>query len=654
MAHQSEQRPASGLLLVGFLVPLIFSLAGSHWVSAAASSNERALTEASGTPPSSLPDPSATPSPTSPTPEGPTASDTPTLGPSASPSPTPTVSASPDPTASPATPTPSPDPTAVPSGAVLINEVAWAGTRASAFDEWIELHNPGPHAIRLDGWRLTDNDDIDIALRGTIPPYGFFLLERTDDSTVASLPADQIYAGSLHNEGETLVLLDPSDNQIDTANKGGGDWPAGDRDSWASMERLGGSDVPGNWVTFSGTGAHLDAEGNTIAGTPGGPNSPFLATPTTSLTPTPRFTATPVPTGRVLINEVAWAGSLASPSDEWIELHNPYAAPIDLEGWRLTDGADIDVALSGAIEPGGYFLLERTDDAVVSDIAADLIYRGTLRNSGERLELLAPDGSRADSANRDGGSWPAGRADSRASMERRGGDDRKGNWGSFTGYGGSGVDAHGDPIQGTPKGSNSVLIPTPTPTWIPGRVVINEVLIRPHYDWEGTGGVTPADEFIELYNHGPGHVYVKGWWLDDVEDAGSKPYDLPGVTLSPGGYAVFFRSQSRVALNDGGDTVRLLGPDGRVIDKISYLRVRAYNLSYGRLPDGSNALSYGLWPTPGEPNLLFEEPAPVESNVFPAGYACQEGQMLRSRLPRQSRHPALRRWFWDLGLAVCR
>lgn len=312
----------------------------------------------------------------------------------------------------------------------------------------------------------------------------------------------------------------------------------------------------------------------------------------------------------MLINEVAWTGTHASANDEWIELHNLGPHAVDLGGWTLSDGGDINVSLQGVIGPYGYFLLERTDDTTVSDIAADQIYTGSLRNTGEQLELRGPGGELIDSANADGGGWPAGVADLRFSMERRGGSDLPGNWASFTGYGGNGLDAVGGAVSGTPRRSNSLFVPTPAPTHVPSRVVINEVLIRPRYDWEGTGGVTTADEFIELYNAGDLPVYLKGWWLDDGAGVGSRPFDLPGVTISPRGYAVFFRTQTKIALNDSGDTVRLLAPHGLLIDQISYLRVRAYNLSYGRLPDGSNNFHYGLWPTPRQANLLFEEPLP--------------------------------------------
>lgn len=312
--------------------------------------------------------------------------------------------------------------------------------------------------------------------------------------------------------------------------------------------------------------------------------------------------------------------------------------------------------LAGSLAPYSFYLLERTDDTTIAGIAADQIYAGNLRNSGETLTLLDPSGKIIDSANIDGGGWPAGDAPSRASMERRGGDDRPGNWATFSGYFGTGHDRDGNPIPGTPKSANSIHFPTPTPTWIPGRVVINEVLIRPHYDWEGTGGVTTADEFNELYNHGPFPVYLRGWYLDDVSGSGSRPYELPGVTISVDGFALFFRSRTGIALNDSGASVRLLAPDGRLIDKISYLRVRAYNLSYGRLPDGSSKLAYGLWPTPGQSNLLFEEDLASDRAPSPAGarYSCPDGGLPGPRVLRLARHPAVARWMWSLGHGFCR
>ena len=40
---------------------------------------------------------------------------------------------------------------------VVINEVGWMGTQASASDEWIELYNPGPTTVDLSSVYLSDD-----------------------------------------------------------------------------------------------------------------------------------------------------------------------------------------------------------------------------------------------------------------------------------------------------------------------------------------------------------------------------------------------------------------------------------------------------------------------------------------------------------------
>lgn len=532
----------------------------------------------------------------------------------------------------------------------MINELAWAGTLASPNDEWIELYNPGPEGVELSDWTLKSSGSeprIDVQLEGIIPAYGFFLLERSDDTAIADITADAIYTGAMINGGDTLYLIDPYGNIIDSANQGGGDWPAGDANTRASMERRGGTDLPGNWASFSGHGGNgVDAHGNPIRGTPRRPNSMFAPTPTPSPTPSA------IPARAVMINELAWAGTHASSSDEWIELYNPGPNTVDLLGWRLTDGGDVQIDLQGLIPGDGYFLLERTDDTTISDTPADQIYTGALKNSGERLRLLDPQGFLVDSANMDGGAWPAGDSETRASMERRPGEDLRKNWKTFTGFHGCGRDVDGAKIPGTPRCPNSLNFPTPAPTWIPGWVLINEVLIRPHYDWNNDGEENTQDEFIEIYNRGPLAVDLDDWMLDDVEDGGSSPFKLPGLTIKVGERFVFFNSMTRITLNDDGDTVRLLAPDGHVVDQISYLKVRAYNLSFGRLPDGSRRLHYGLWPTPYEPNVLYVGPPQKPSIKY--SFSCPSGVHREMRLPRLARHPGLVGWIRSLGHIYCR
>ncbi len=164
--------------------------------------------------------------------------------------------------------------------------------------------------------------------------------------------------------------------------------------------------------------------------------------------------------GEVVINEIAWGGTAASSNDEWIELKNNLAFPITLTGWTLTNTSRISVTLVGVIPAHGYFILERSDDNTISDIPADQIYIYALLNppTPDRLVLRDDTGSVVDTANDDGGPWPAGSVGPNFfSMERIDplAPDTDGNWASNDGIVRNGHAANGNSINGTPKVRNS-------------------------------------------------------------------------------------------------------------------------------------------------------------------------------------------------------
>ncbi len=165
--------------------------------------------------------------------------------------------------------------------------------------------------------------------------------------------------------------------------------------------------------------------------------------------------------GDVIINEVAWMGTAAAATDEWIELYNNTAISISLVGWRVTTVDGLNLVLNGEIGPHGYYLIERTDDNTVSDIPADWIgtFGGNgLSNTGEAITLYDAANNIIDTANVSGGAWPAGSNTTKSTMERADSSapDTPSNWGTNTGDPRNGLDANGAPINGTPKHRNSV------------------------------------------------------------------------------------------------------------------------------------------------------------------------------------------------------
>lgn len=161
---------------------------------------------------------------------------------------------------------------------MVINEVAWMGSdnggtsSANSNDEWMELRNIGTESVALSGWVLKSIDDKpSIVLEGSIEPQGYFLLERTDDSSVQNITADLIYVGALGNTGETLVLIDNNGVEIDRV-VGGEDWSSigGDNTTKYTSQK-----TDSGWVTAPPTPGNVNAgtsfggeETNTSENTP--------------------------------------------------------------------------------------------------------------------------------------------------------------------------------------------------------------------------------------------------------------------------------------------------------------------------------------------------------------------------------------------------
>ncbi len=501
----------------------------------------------------------------------------------------------PTPTAT-ATNTNTPTSTNTPPKTITITEVAWMGTQASSSDEWIELYNNTAIPINLSGWSLRATDGTpNIALSGTVAAHDYFLLERTDNTTISDIAADLIFTGEIGNSNETLSLYDPLGNKVDSANANGGNWPAGNSITFGSMERAGKqlNDVDTSWFTHTGASPRWgkDANGNNIKGTPKHDNWAFgvtaTATATQTLTPTGTLPPTPVPFKTVVISEVAWAGTAASSGDEWIELFNNTTEPVDLNGWRLRSyrysGGDfylnLNIALTGVIEPrgseaqgdtSGYYLLEARSIAVNYPGGKDpagQTYYGNLYNTGEILLLCSPYNLEVvhncnvntknqivdyvnGSLNTNGSikPWAAGSSSTYGSMERKNVlSDEETAYFTHTGLTPrAGQDANGNAIKGTPGHPNWAftvtatprITPTITPTRTPTRrpaaapiLVINEFMARAGTDWNNDGKVDVYDEYIEVINYGTVSLNLSSYKLDDYEQDENGKVIANGFTL---------------------------------------------------------------------------------------------------------------------------
>lgn len=169
----------------------------------------------------------------------------------------------------------------------------------------------------------------------------------------------------------------------------------------------------------------------------------------------------------VVINEIAWAGSSASAADEWIEFYNRASKTVNLSGWvlRAEDGAPY-INLSGTISAGGYYLIERTSNNAVSDVAADLVASFTgvgsdsgLGDSGETL-VLSRASTTIDQNVLCSNAWCGGSTAGNKLTSERIDPDVAGtdsiNWGTSNGLVKNGKDSAGANLTATPRARNSL------------------------------------------------------------------------------------------------------------------------------------------------------------------------------------------------------
>jgi len=150
---------------------------------------------------------------------------------------------------------------------IVINEIAWSGTRADPTHEWIELLNNSDKEVDLTGWTLRWRKDEtkewkEVRLKGTIQAEDYYILERLSDETISDLKANLIYDAEephklpLLDEGEVMQLLNNDGLIVDTANaeKPELGWPGGSISPVNSMERIDPEieDLRVNWATNEG------------------------------------------------------------------------------------------------------------------------------------------------------------------------------------------------------------------------------------------------------------------------------------------------------------------------------------------------------------------------------------------------------------------
>ncbi len=446
-------------------------------------------------------------------------------------------------------------------------------------DEYIEIYNANPFDVDISGWQLDD------MANGGTPPYimpaGAVLRAQRH------LVLFSVQTGiALNNTGDTVRLLAPDGSEVEThyymltqpdqayskTVDGGSEWS---RDYYPSP---GASNQPPPW---------------TATPTP-------TTVPTSTPTPTPSLSPTPFADEILLTEfmpnpEADWNGDgiLGDSNDEYIEVFNSNPFDVDISGWILDDMAN------GGTQP--YHLPAGTVVRAQQYLALFSVQTNVgLNNTEDTVRLLTPDGVEVDSY-----SYAQTQPDEAYSRTA----DDSNQWART--YPPSPGAPNLPPVwTATPTATQTPsttptasLTPTATPASYPAGISLNEFMPNPESDWNNDGILgDDNDEYIELFNANDFAVDLSGWVIDDI-DAGSSPYTLPAGTWLPArSYLALWRRDSNVALNNsGGDTVRLLRPDGVVVESHSYSSAPADG-AYSKTMAGGDTWTTTYPPSPGAPN----------------------------------------------------
>ena len=275
---------------------------------------------------------------------------------------------------------------------------------------------------------------------------------------------------------------------------------------------------------------------------------------------------------------------------EFVELHNTSDVPVDLSNVSFADGVQFVFPLGTILPPRGFAVV--TGAPVAFDALYNAVdspwkreqpvdfhggWKGSLSNGGERLVLLAPDGTEILQVDyEDAAGWP-GRADGLGSslelvsLDAPQGIDARSAWLSEPSNWAPSSRFHGSPGE------------SPMP---PG-VVINEAL---------AAGEQGQSDFVELHNTTSDPVDVSGWFLSEQRDGSPGEYRIPqGSVIPPGGFLLLDHTANLIGLSASEGETLLLGevdPEGnlqRYWDEFSF-GASALGESFGRWPDGTGAV----------------------------------------------------------------
>ncbi len=327
------------------------------------------------------------------------------------------------------------------------------------------------------------------------------------------------------------------------------------------------------------------------------------------------------PSHKVILNEVAWMGSvplgdetaLKASNREWIELKNISGGGVDLTGWQILDTAgNLKIIFGGGdhIAAGGFHLLARgSADAsgTVPGVTVDKTYSGALVNTGDTLVLFDANCGVSDRFDASS-SWPGGDNATKQTLERNadgvgwhtsvpvGGTPRAENsipviatgGGGGSGGGGNGGSGGGSGAVAETTGAGTgaasttagTATSTTTSTTQPCGTVLDHLVIAEVQ----IAGTASTNDFVKIFNPTAGSIDVSGWKLRKRSKSGAE-YSLrvfpSAASLAPGAYFLWANATDGFGATIGANvtstetlaadnSVALLNASSAIVDMVAW------------------------------------------------------------------------------------
>jgi len=538
---------------------------------------------------------------------------------------------------------------------LVISEIQIGGE--TVYDEFIELYNPNNSEINLENWDVKkktksgSESNVLNNIEGIIPAYSYFLIaprancgeSKTEKCYQGNILADDEYTTNMFLAADNTVLLyDHNGNLIDKIGWGEasdfeGEVVINNPENKQSLERI------------NTNGAVQDTNNNkndfVLQNNSEPQNSSFVNdnqdifvdnnNDDDEIPPAPfakggdddddsgETHPSPFQEGnKIIITEFLPNPEDSDRDNEFIEIYNNGDVKVDLGGWILEDkmgsvkkfiipdGVEIDAGKYKAFySDETRIALNNSGDGIILRNKSENIINET-QISGAALEeqAFALDGNK---------NWvwtlrpTPGRGNIIEAEEEA--DEEKDNFKQDSFSNNDNDDGQDGSTALWDNGANDFDFSD--------KIIISEI----YPNSEGRDNRNGSYEWIELYNDSDRDVNLSGWMIDDILEKGSKAYLIENEIIKARSYKIFDAACTKIALNNTGDKINLLWPDGMVVDKIKYEKADE-GLSYNLAKDDSWFWSSVITPEEENKNANVNRNNIVEYNAqdYPDYYSDEE------------------------------